>query len=192
MHPCPQMVRTHAQLHPLRNTSMLTDGKNPRSSADKHTRSGLVEVERKFGSAFLVRKGVSPRRNAGRCPFGACSCGFEDIAKATFSFRSSKPCVFFCGLLSRDVQKPSKDLSAALAAYRRRCHDLGLGVGNIDSKSPRPNPKPPSLFEPASAAHRQGELWCRAMEAGLFRRHPRARSVAPPVRSGHFSWHPFF
>ena len=38
MHPCSQVVRTHAQVHPLINASMPTDGKNPLSSAPAHQR----------------------------------------------------------------------------------------------------------------------------------------------------------
>ena len=92
-------------------------------------RSELVEVERKFGSAFLARNGVSARRNAGRCHFGAHSRGFEDIAKATLFMQVVKTLCFFCVLLSRDVQKPLKDLSTALAAYRRRYHVFALVWG---------------------------------------------------------------
>ena len=79
MHPCPQMVRIHAQVDLLLNVFMPTDGKNPRSSADIHSREvglwqDLSTVLACFGGPFLPRvkvrsswlSAVSARQPAGK------------------------------------------------------------------------------------------------------------------------------
>ena len=106
--PCPQMVRTCAQVHPLLNASMPTDGKNPRSSADKHSREvGCGSRTEVWISLLGQKKAFRLDETLADAISGRACTVLRTLQRKQVSFRLSKPSVL-CGLLS-----PTQDFFVA-------------------------------------------------------------------------------